>query len=189
MFSDLSESADSHKGASMFEKILVALDDTVLATKILDEAMLMADRLAAKLMLLHVLSPIETERLGMKPGGIGIESFFPILNEQAMRQYALEWQAYEEHGMAQLQGHARMAQERGLTVEYEQMMGDPGQSICKLAQTWGAGLILLGRNRKSGISELFLGSTSNYVLHHAPCSVLAIQAPLPVKVSTPESIT
>jgi nucleotide-binding universal stress UspA family protein len=55
-------------------------------------------------------------------------------------------------------------------------MGDPGQTICKVAETWGADLILMGRNRKSGISEMFLGSTSNYVLHHAPCSVLAVQS-------------
>jgi nucleotide-binding universal stress UspA family protein len=178
----------------MFDKILVALDDSVLATKILDEAMLMAESLGAKglgakLMLLHVLSPLETERLGMQPGGMGIESFFPILNEQAMRQYAVEWQAYEEHGMAQIQGHVRMVAERGIAVEFEQTMGDPGQSICKVAQTWGANLILMGRNRKSGISELFLGSTSNYVLHHAPCSVLAVQAPLPAKVINPEPVS
>jgi nucleotide-binding universal stress UspA family protein len=173
----------------MFDKILVALDDSVLATKILDEAMLMAERLGAKLMLLHVLSPLETERLGMQPGGIGIESFFPILNEQAMRQYAVEWQAYEEHGMAQIQGHVRIVAERGIAVESEQTMGDPGQSICKVAKTWGANLILMGRNRKSGISELFLGSTSNYVLHHAPCSVLAVQAPLPAKVINPEPVS
>lgn len=178
----------------MFDKILVALDDSVLATKILDEAMLMAESLGAKglgakLMLLHVLSPLETERLGMQPGGMGIESFFPILNEQAMRQYAVEWQAYEEHGMAQIQGHVRMVAERGIAVEFEQTMGDPGQSICKVAQKWGANLILMGRNRKSGISELFLGSTSNYVLHHAPCSVLAVQAPLPAKVINPEPVS
>ena len=172
----------------MFNKILVALDDSVLATKILDEAMLMAERLEAKLMLLHVLSSLETERLGLQPGGIGIESFFPILNEQAMRQYAVEWQAYEEHSMAQIQGHVRIATERGIEVESNQTMGDPGQSICKVAQTWGANLILMGRNRKSGISELFLGSTSNYVLHHAPCSVLAVQAPLPAKVINPEPV-
>jgi nucleotide-binding universal stress UspA family protein len=172
----------------MFDKILVALDDTVLATKILDEAMVMAKRLDAKLMLLHVLSPLETERVGMQPGGIGIESFFPILNEQAMHQYAVEWQAYEEHGLAQLQGHVRLAAEQGLDVASEQIMGDPGQSICKVAKNWGANLILMGRNRKSGISELFLGSTSNYVLHHAPCSVLAVQAPLPAKVINPEPV-
>jgi nucleotide-binding universal stress UspA family protein len=172
----------------MFDKILVALDDTVLATKILDEAIVMAKRLDAKLMLLHVLSPLETERVGMQPGGIGIESFFPILNEQAMRQYAIEWQAYEEHGLAQLQGHVRLAAEQGLEVASEQIMGDPGHSICKVAKNWGANLILMGRNRKSGISELFLGSTSNYVLHHAPCSVLAVQAPLPAKVINPEPV-
>jgi nucleotide-binding universal stress UspA family protein len=106
-----------------------------------------------------------------------------------MRQYAVEWQAYEEHGMAQIQGHVRMVAERGIAVEFEQTMGDPGQSICKVAKNWGANLILMGRNRKSGISELFLGSTSNYVLHHAPCSVLAVQAPLPAKVINPEPVS
>ena len=28
----------------------------------------------------------------------------------------------------------------------------------------------------SGLSELILGSVSNYVLHHAPCSVLTLQS-------------
>jgi nucleotide-binding universal stress UspA family protein len=167
----------------MFNKILVALDDTVLAAKILEEAMLMAEKMQAQLLLLHILTPMENDRLSIQPGGVGIESFFPILNEQAMKQYALEWQAYEEHSSAQLQGHARMAEAQGIKVEIRQTMGNPGNSICKIAQEWGASLIMMGRNRKSGITELFLGSTSNYVLHHAPCSVLAVQSP--ISVSTP----
>jgi nucleotide-binding universal stress UspA family protein len=168
----------------MFDKILVALDDTILAAKILDEAMIMAEGLDASLLLLHILTPMENNNLSIQPGGVGIESFFPILNEQAMKQYALEWQAYEEHSMAQLQGHARVAIDKGIRVETRQVMGNPSHSICKIAKEWEANLILMGRNRKSGISELFLGSTSNYVLHHAPCSVLAVQstvqAPIPV---------
>jgi nucleotide-binding universal stress UspA family protein len=55
-------------------------------------------------------------------------------------------------------------------------VGDPGQVICEVAKSWDADLILMGRNRKSGISELFLGSSSNYVLHHAVCSVLVVQS-------------
>ncbi len=39
----------------------------------------------------------------------------------------------------------------------------------------GADLIVVGRRGRSGLSELILGSASNYVLHHAPCSVLTLQ--------------
>ncbi len=40
----------------------------------------------------------------------------------------------------------------------------------------GADLIVLGRRGRTGLAEALLGSVSNYVLHHAPCSVLVVQA-------------
>jgi nucleotide-binding universal stress UspA family protein len=174
----------------MFAKILVALDDTALSSTILTQAIDMARRFDAKLLLFHVLSPMEANHLGLQPGGLGIEGFFPILNEQTLKQYAQEWKAYEEHGMAQLQGHLLVAAEGGVAVECSQSAGDPGQSICKAAQQWGADLILMGRNRRSTISELFLGSTSNYALHHSPCAVLVVQAPLAApKVTAPSTMS
>jgi nucleotide-binding universal stress UspA family protein len=169
----------------MFNKILVALDDTAMSAKILAESLALAQQLNAHLMLLHVLSPLDPNHFGVQPGGIGIEGFYPILNEQAVNVYMKEWRAYEQQGIAQLQSYARSAAADGITVEFTQNVGDPGQTICMLADTWGADLILMGRNRKSGISEIFLGSTSNYVLHHAPCSVLAVQSAL--KVSSPQT--
>jgi nucleotide-binding universal stress UspA family protein len=173
----------------MFAKILVALDDTAFASTILEQAMDMAQKFDAQLLLFHVLSPMAANHLGVQPGGLGIEGFFPILNEQTLKQYAQEWQAYEEHGLAQLQGHLRVASAKGVRVECSQSAGDPGQSICKAAQQWSADLILMGRNRRSTLSELFLGSTSNYALHHAPCSVLVVQAPLAApKIPSPSAV-
>ena len=60
-------------------------------------------------------------------------------------------------------------------AEFTQNAGDPGPVICSVAQTWGADLILMGRRGLSGLGELVLGSASNYVLHHAACSVLVMQ--------------
>jgi nucleotide-binding universal stress UspA family protein len=174
----------------MFAKILVALDDTAFASTILDQAIDMALKLDAELLLFHVLSPVAANQLGLQPGGLGIEGFFPILNEQTLKQYAQEWKAFEEHGMAQLQGHLQVASAKGVRVECSQSAGDPGQSICKAAQQWSADLILMGRNRRSTLSELFLGSTSNYALHHAPCSVLVVQAPLAAtKIASPSALS
>ncbi|NEO65320.1 MAG: universal stress protein, partial [Moorea sp. SIO4G2] len=36
-------------------------------------------------------------------------------------------------------------------------------------------LIVLGRRGLGGLKEMVLGSVSNYVVHHAPCSVLVVQ--------------
>ena len=35
--------------------------------------------------------------------------------------------------------------------------------------------MVIGRRGHKNISEMFLGSVSNYVMHHAPCSVLVVQ--------------
>ncbi|MGC1393382.1 MAG: universal stress protein [Coleofasciculaceae cyanobacterium] len=36
-------------------------------------------------------------------------------------------------------------------------------------------MVVVGRRGRTGLAEAFLGSVSNYVVHHAPCSVLVIQ--------------
>ncbi len=62
-----------------------------------------------------------------------------------------------------------------------QNLGDPGRIICEIARDCDADLIVMGRGNHSGLNEFFLGSVSNYVLHHAPCSVLAVQGQLSQK--------
>jgi len=36
-------------------------------------------------------------------------------------------------------------------------------------------LVEMGRRGCSNISEMFLGSVSNYTIHHAPCSIMIVQ--------------
>jgi nucleotide-binding universal stress UspA family protein len=54
-------------------------------------------------------------------------------------------------------------------------MGKPGDCICELADELEADLIVVGRKDRSGLEELLLGSVTNHVVHHAPCSVLIVQ--------------
>jgi nucleotide-binding universal stress UspA family protein len=44
-----------------------------------------------------------------------------------------------------------------------------------VARTWNADLIVIGRRGLRGLAEMFLGSVSNHVIHHAHCSVLVVQ--------------
>jgi nucleotide-binding universal stress UspA family protein len=64
----------------------------------------------------------------------------------------------------------------GIKTEFTQIPGNPGQTIKKIAQNWDADLIVMGSRGRTGLSELVLGSVSNYVMHHAPCSVLIVHS-------------
>ncbi|MGA7934086.1 MAG: universal stress protein, partial [Kovacikia sp.] len=81
----------------------------------------------------------------------------------------------EQEGLKLLQSYTEKATAAGVPTEFTQNAGNPGRKICDMVQTWGADLIILGRRGRSGLNELLLGSVSNYVLHHATCSVLTVQ--------------
>ena len=53
--------------------------------------------------------------------------------------------------------------------------GNRGETIVDYAEQCGANLIVMGARGRSPISRILLGSTSDYVATHAPCSVLVIR--------------
>ena len=57
----------------------------------------------------------------------------------------------------------------------EAIEGDAGPALCRLAERSGADLIVVGSHGRNAISRLFLGSTSQYVVQHAPCAVLVVR--------------
>lgn len=55
--------------------------------------------------------------------------------------------------------------------------GNPAPMIVEEARKWKADLIVVGSHGFGFWNRLLLGSVSNSVLHHAPCSVLVVRAP------------
>lgn len=152
----------------MFRKIIVAMDRSTIGKKVFDEVLALAKVTGANLMLLHALSDDE-------PGNPPLPSpytfeYYPGLYEENLEQ----WKTLEKQGLEMLQSRAEEATTAGVKTEFTQTYGSPGRTICELTSGWGADLIVVGRRGCSGLSELLLGSVSNYVLHHAPCSVLTI---------------
>ena len=158
----------------MFKKILVAIDSSESSRTIFDRALILAkaDRFSrgeatpTELMLLHVLTLLN--------------NFDPLeaqlaISAPTLRAYAQKLENLERAETQKLRSLADEAIAAGISTEFTQQIGDPGKSICAVAKTWNANLIVIGRRGFSGLSELLLGSTSNYVLHHAPCDVLTIQ--------------
>ena len=156
----------------MFEKILIAIGNSAESQIILGSGLTLAEKFGAKVLLLHVMSSLTLTSFSPLVGGM-----FPSVNDMAIEQYTKEWKESERQGLEQLQAYAAQAKERKTDVEISQNLGDAGRMICEVAKSWSADAIVMGRNQKSMLSEIWLGSTSNYVLHHAPCSTLVIQLP------------
>lgn len=156
----------------MFNKILVAVDDTDDSKKVFEQAIALAELTHAKLMIIHALNVVD-ETFTDFP--VGVDVFSPRLSEASLQRHMELLAIQEKSGLERLKGYAERGQQKNISVEFTQITGDPGSRICALARTWEADLIVLGRRGRKGFSEFLLGSVSNYVLHHAPCSVLTVQ--------------
>ncbi|MBX2865244.1 MAG: universal stress protein [Leptolyngbyaceae cyanobacterium MAG.088] len=160
----------------MYQKILVAIDNSTTAQQIFDQALALAKPLQAQLMLLHVLS-VEEEGYPELPA-IPSLHYYPGLSDIPLDAYRQQWESYEQNGLDRLTQLAEQAQKVGVQVEIAQKSGSAGHLICELGQSWGADLIYMGSRGRAGLSELLLGSVSNFVMHHAPCSVLVMRGEL-----------
>ena len=61
-------------------------------------------------------------------------------------------------------------------VEHEMRNGNVGQIVTEVAEERGCDLVVLGAKGHSQIHRLLLGSVSDYVSTHAPCSVLVVRS-------------
>jgi nucleotide-binding universal stress UspA family protein len=65
--------------------------------------------------------------------------------------------------------------EAGIEAKLLLREGDPAYEIIRTAETEGYDLIVVGHRGLSPIKAFLLGSVSNRVVSHAPCSVLVVR--------------
>ena len=58
------------------------------------------------------------------------------------------------------------------TVETQVFLGAPARVVVDEAKEWGADLIVVGSHGRGFWGRLTIGSVSDAIVHHAPCSVL-----------------
>ena len=153
-----------------YNKILVPLVRSESATAIFKEALKLAQDNNSKLMLFHSVDWDMGEHFGSF-NEIEAEVDFSGAYIQA-QQERLQRELQESKDW--LQTYLEQAEAMGIPTESKCEVGHPGSLIRDLAKNWNADLIVMGRRGLSSLQEVFLGSVSNYILHHAPCSVLII---------------
>lgn len=158
----------------MFDKILVAMDMSDIGKDVFITALSFAKKHQGSLLLLHVLSAEEENSpLPIPPD---LKEIYPARgNDLTLETWRQQWEEFEREGLNILQSYQEQGNNEGVEVQFQQMLGSPARTICKIAREWQANLIIIGHRGRSGLSEMILGSVSNYVLHHASCSVLIVQ--------------
>ncbi len=152
---------------SVYQKILVAIDQSPRSEEVFKQATELAKLQGAKLMLLHCLTlPRSNQDFGDRYNA-NLDKFM----QQAQAQVNESMEATRKW----MNGFVHDAENMGVEVDWDWRIGEAGHQLCAAAQDWEADLIVVGRRGHQGIKEIMLGSVSNYVLHRAPCSVMVIQ--------------
>ena len=67
--------------------------------------------------------------------------------------------------------------DKTVTITAEVLFGSPESRIVETAEQMNAELIVVGSHGYNRWERLLLGSVSDSVVHHAPCSVLVVRTP------------
>jgi universal stress protein A len=141
-----------------YRHILVAMDATEQSAKIVTRALKLATASGARLSMLKVLEHL--------PASIPVD---PVPPEGVDK---IEW--FRNHARDELKEFARRLGHS--EIEINVAVGSPKDVIADFAREQAVDLIVVGAHERHGIALLW-GSTTDSVLHHAPCDVLAVHVP------------
>ena len=144
-------------------KILVAIDGSKFSEATTQAVLKHTQTKDTEVALLHVVEPL--------PAVVGDETRVYIPDMEAMRQAQLK------QAEALVAWAANLLRPAGFKVSTLVEEGDPVTKIIDRAAAWKADLIVLGSHGLKGFERLLLGSVSEGVARHAPCTVEIVRMP------------
>jgi len=137
------------------QHILVPTDFSEYADYALDYAIELAQKLQARLTLLHIIQLTPMTMGDMY--GYSLEAYLEAIESEAQkRMEALLNRVYQE----------------GLEGETVIVQGVPFQIIVDMAESQNADLIVMGTHGRTGLTHALMGSVAEKVVRLAPCPVL-----------------
>ncbi|MFQ6089675.1 MAG: universal stress protein [Candidatus Methanofastidiosia archaeon] len=142
------------------KKILVPIDDSVIAPKLVREAVMLAEKFSAEVKVLHVID--YTSITDFEGSYLGVTISGDL--EEAIEQQAREL----------VKSAVKKFRAAGIKVSKKLLRGRPSLKICELAERENFDLIVLGSQGASKLERMLLGSTSERVVRMAKVPVLLI---------------
>ncbi len=149
----------------MFEKVLVCLDGSPLAEQILPYVLAESD-CWGKVIMLKVLTPPEASLPLGVPGAPGV----PVHTEGMLERFRKEL----EETPTYLEEKAQPLRKKGLNVECVVRQGRPGETIVNYAKDNGVKLIAIATHGHSGLRQIAIGSTAEFVLRNSGLPLLLV---------------
>ena len=143
-------------------RILLAIDDSEFSEAVIQALIAQAPPQSSEVRLLHVIEPLPAIYGGSEWG------------------YVMDWQAVTREHRKQAEAlMARAAQTlraAGFQITTAIEEGAPKAVILDSASKWPANLIMIGSHGRRALDRFLLGSVSEAVARHAPCSVQIVRA-------------
>jgi nucleotide-binding universal stress UspA family protein len=133
----------------MYRRIVVALDGSELAERVLPHVEVLAERFGAQLILLRATPVV----------GVSVDAV------DADRREADRY----------LTDLSNRLTAKGLQVHYQRLEGPPTELIAEHARTLDADLIALTAHGRSGLRGTLFGHVTEAVILTAPCSLLIVR--------------
>ena len=122
----------------MYQKILIALDMSQMAETVFNHGLSLAKQETnSRLLLLHILSTEEDNSPLPIPSDL-TEMYPAAGNDLTLETWKEQWEAFEASGVKMLESYQNKATETDITTEIQQIYGNPGSRICKVAKEWHA---------------------------------------------------
>jgi universal stress protein A len=150
--------------AERFAHILVPIDFNPASDAALGYAADIAEKFAARLTLLHVVTDPNAT------GFLTPEMYVPA-SVDAQETFLRTGRERLERLSATLKGR--------LPVTIDVRIGEVAQEIHTLVRTQKVDLLVMGTHGRRGLAHLLIGSVAEQMLRTAPCPVLTMRAPSP----------
>ncbi len=144
-------------------KILLAIDDSKFSQAATEALAVQAKPKETEVRVLHVIEPLPIYPEGQAWGYGGVST-----------QVTQEDRKEAEELVARSVQTLRKA---GFTVTAAVEQGIPKMVIIDLAKVWPADLVVVGSHGRKGLDRFLMGSVSEAVARHAPCSVQVVRIP------------
>ena len=151
----------------MYDKILLPLDGSEFAERIIAQVEPLAEKLGSALVLLQVTTSFETLIAETTPG---VSAATPVAIDPTPIM-----DAEQEAANTYLEGVATRLRAKGFKVETEHLAGHAARTVIERAAALNCSLIAMTTHGRSGFGRLVFGSVAEEVLRHAQCPVLIVR--------------
>jgi len=138
----------------MFHNLLVPTDFSAYATNAMEQALTLAARDKAHVLLVHVIPTTELDHTVLA-----------------------WWQHHAQEVQADAEQQLRLiATQQTVAIATLVVWGHPPSEICRIAKERASDRIVMSTHGRTGLPHVLLGSVAKRVVRHAPCAVLIVRA-------------